>query len=206
MVCDERVEQGEVGLSIVTLMSGGLDSCLMSVLTQEAGRAQLPVFVNYGQLNVEKEYASSLAHCERFKIKPPVNIDMSGYGRTITSGLTDNNKHIVEEAFLPGRNMLLLLTASSYAVQNNCSAVSIGLLDEKTAIFPDQTDDFLISAEYVISKALGKSIEITAPLRGFSKQDVISMAKDKGVIDTYSCHSGGQEPCGVCISCKEFNL
>lgn len=185
-------------------MSGGLDSCLMSVLTNEIGRDQKPLFVNYGQLNAEKEYSSALNHCNRFGFLSPVVVDLSGYGRVIRSGLTDRDKHIVSEAFLPGRNMMLLLTAASFAIQNDCAAVSIGLLDERTVLFPDQTDDFLFSAEYTISKALGKNIEIVTPLRDFAKQDVISMAKEKGITGTYSCHLGGQEPCGECISCKEF--
>lgn len=191
-------------MSIVTLMSGGLDSSLMSILTKETGRSQIPLFINYGQLNGEKEYASAVTHCRTHKLVEPVVIDISGYGKTITSGLTDKNKNIIAEAFLPGRNMMLLLTASSFAVQHNCNAVSIGLLDERTVIFPDQTDDFLISAEYTISKALGTKVEIVTPLRDFTKQNVIEMAKEKGVVDTYSCHAGGSEPCGNCISCREF--
>ncbi|MCW8830572.1 MAG: 7-cyano-7-deazaguanine synthase [Gammaproteobacteria bacterium] len=192
-------------MSIVTLMSGGLDSCLMSVLTNEIGRNQKPLFVNYGQLNAEKEYASALNHCKKFGLPVPVLVDISGYGRVISSGITNRDKDIVDEAFLPGRNMMLLLTGSSFAVQNGCTAVSIGLLDESTMLFPDQTDDFLFSAEYTITKALGNKVEIIAPLRGFSKQDVIDMSKIKGISNTYSCHSGGQVPCGVCISCKEFH-
>lgn len=178
----------------------------MSLLTNEIERSQKLVFVDYGQLNVEKEYSSAVNHCKRFALQQPVRINMAGYGQVITSGLTDRNKHIIDEAFLPGRNMLLLLTASSYAVQNDCSAVSIGLLDERTVLFPDQTDDFLASAEHTITKALGKSIEIIAPLRAFTKQDVINMAKEKGISNTYSCHSGKQDPCGKCISCKEFTI
>ena len=191
-------------MNIVTLMSGGLDSSLMSILTKETGRSQIPLFINYGQLNSEKEYASALKHCDNHELPEPIVIDISGYGNTITSGLTDSNKDIVDEAFLPGRNMMLLLIASSFAIQNNCNAVSIGLLDERTVLFPDQTDDFLISAENTISKALGTKVEIITPLRDFTKQDVIDMAKEKGVINTYSCHAGGNEPCGNCISCQEF--
>lgn len=191
-------------MSIVTLLSGGLDSCLMSVLTAETGRVQIPLFVDYGQINKDKELAGAINHCSKFGLPEPVVLDVSGFGAVIRSGLTDSSKDIVSDAFLPGRNMLLLLLASSFAVQNNCTAVALGLLDERTVLFPDQTDDFLMSAEYSISKAMGERIDIVAPLRGFSKQDVISLAKDKGVTDSYSCHAGGDEPCGQCISCREF--
>lgn len=192
-------------MSVVTLLSGGMDSCLMSVLAMEAGVEQRPVFINYGQINFEREILAVRGHINKFGLPECTEVDISGFGSVITSGLTDRGKHIVDEAFLPGRNLLFLLIASSFAVQNNCKSISIGLLREDTAIFPDQTNDFLISAEYTISKAMGKTIEIVAPLRDFYKKDVIEMANEKG-ISSYSCHMGGEEPCGACISCKEFQI
>lgn len=192
-------------MSVVTLLSGGMDSCLMSVLAKEAGIEQKPVFINYGQINIDKEVLAVRKHISKFELPACTEIDISGFGSVITSGLTDKTKHIVDEAFLPGRNLLFLLIASSFALQNTCKSVSIGLLKEDTAIFPDQTDDFLISAESTISKAMGRTIEIVAPLRDFYKRDVIDIANEKG-ISSYSCHMGGNEPCGVCISCKEFEI
>lgn len=79
-------------------------------------------------------------------------------------------------------------------------------MKEETTIFPDQTDDFLASAEYTISKALGSNIQIIAPLRSFYKSDVIELAKEKEIQTYYSCHKGDENPCGQCISCKEFEL
>ena len=177
---------------------------MMTVLTQEAGQEQKPLFINYGQINYAREYEGVMNHVSQFGLPEPTVIDITGFGKVISSGLTDTSKHIVEEAFLPGRNMMLLLIASSYAVQNDCSAVSIGLLREDTAIFPDQTDDFIFSAEYTIAKSLGQKIEIVTPLRNFYKKDVIELARERGIASSYSCHVGGQEPCGICISCMEF--
>jgi 7-cyano-7-deazaguanine synthase len=191
-------------MSVVTLLSGGMDSCLMSLLAKEAGVEQKPLFINYGQLNYEKEVQSVKRHIKHFELPEYKEMNVSGFGAVISSGLTDSSKHIFNEAFLPGRNLMFLLLACSYALQNNCSSISIGLLREDTAIFPDQTDDFLSSAEDTISKALGKRIEIVAPLRDFYKRDIVEMAKDKGILYSYSCHLGGEKPCGVCISCKEF--
>lgn len=192
-------------MSVVTLLSGGMDSCLMSVLAMEAGVEQRPIFIDYGQINLRNELLAVRCHVAKFGLPVCTEIDVSGFGATISSGLTDKSKHIVDEAFLPGRNLLFLLMASSFAVQNECKSVSIGLLREDTAIFPDQTDDFLASAEYTISKALGEKVEIVAPLRHFYKGDVVEMAQLRG-ISSYSCHRGDDKPCGVCISCKEFEI
>lgn len=193
-------------MSTVILLSGGIDSCLMSILTKEAGVEQKALFINYGQLNYEREYEAVVKHAKRFELSKPTLMDISAFGQSITSGLTDHKKHIVDEAFLPGRNLLLLLIGSAYAFHNNCKSVSIGLLKEDTAIFPDQTDDFINSAEYAISKAMGKSIDIVTPLRDFYKSDVVSLAEEKGIIDSYSCHAGTEQPCGICISCLEFQF
>jgi len=191
-------------MSSVVLLSGGMDSCLMSVLTKESGVEQKPLFLNYGQLNFEKEFGAASRHVKEFGLPDVVKIDISGFGQVVTSGLTDSKKHIVEEAFLPGRNMLFLLIGSAFAVQNGCSSIAIGLLKEETALFSDQTDDFLISAEYTIEKAMGEKVSIVTPLRDFYKSDVVRLAKDKGITSSYSCHAGGDSPCGSCISCVEF--
>jgi len=193
-------------MSIVTLLSGGLDSCLMSLMIKETNRRQKPLFINYGQLNYEKEFNSAKNHSEIFELPELTKIDISGFGQVITSGLTDSNQDIVEDAFLPGRNLLLLLSAASFAVKNDCNVIAMGLLNQNTAIFPDQTDDFLFSAEYTIEKALGKKIEIITPLRQFYKRDVVELAKSKNIHTYYSCHKGDDTPCGKCISCKEFDI
>ena len=52
--------------------------------------------------------------------------------------------------------------------------------------------------------ALGKKINITTPLFEFSKGDVVKLAHQKGLTNTYSCHAGGSQACGECISCFEF--
>lgn len=191
-------------MSIVTLLSGGLDSCLMSLLVKEAGKNQKPLFINYGQLNYEREFNSAKTHTETFQLPELTKLEIPGFGKVITSGLTDPEQDIVEDAFLPGRNLLLLLSAASFAAKNDCNAVSMGLLNQETILFPDQTDDFLFSAEYTIEKAIGRKIEIITPLRQFYKSDVIDMAKSKNIQTYYSCHKGDDSPCGKCISCKEF--
>ena len=42
-------------MGIVTLVSGGVDSTLMSLMAQEEGVTLFPLFVDYGQLGAAKE-------------------------------------------------------------------------------------------------------------------------------------------------------
>lgn len=189
---------------VVSLVSGGIDSSLMSVLIREKGHSQIPLFIDYGQRAVAQEWKACVDHHERLGLPVPVKIELSDYGRLIPSGLTNPEMDLVKDVFLPGRNMLFLLTGCSYARSSDADTVAIGLLNEDAHIFPDQTSAFLKAAESTLALAVDQDIKILAPLLDFHKGDVIALAADYGIINTYSCHKGEDTPCGQCIACDEF--
>lgn len=193
-------------MSIVTLVSGGIDSSLMALLAKKEGVIQHPLFIDYGQLGQEKELSACRAVLSAQGIPEPVVMRLSGFGENISSGLTDREKDVFADAFLPGRNLLFLLSGAAYAYQVDANAVAIGILNEETHLFPDQTGQFLIQTEAMLSLCMGRKIRIVAPLMQFYKSDVLRLAKRYGLTGTYSCHSGFDEPCGLCVSCKELLL
>jgi 7-cyano-7-deazaguanine synthase len=193
-------------MSIVTLVSGGLDSTLVAKLAQEEGVHQYPLFIDYGQICRDRELTACKQAMASLNLPEPKVADLSGYGCIIKSGLTDPALHIIEDAFTPGRNMLFLLMASAYAFQVGADAVSIALLHEDTSLFPDQTTDFLSEAEQMINRCMGRNIKVLAPLASYHKVDVVALAEAKGIQNTYSCHKGGEQPCGECIACNEFKF
>jgi len=193
-------------MSIVTLVSGGLDSMVLAVLAAESNVQQFPLFVNYGQIFYEREYESCVSALKRLGLPVPRRMSVPGFGRAIPCGLTSRKKHIVKDAFLPNRNLLFLVCGAAYAHSTDANAVAIGLLTEETHLFPDQTQDFLNSAEITLCKSLGREIHVVAPLMRFNKADVVALAEEKGIKKWYSCHSGKKRPCGHCISCREYSF
>jgi 7-cyano-7-deazaguanine synthase len=193
-------------MSIVTLVSGGLDSTLVAVLAREEGLEQYPLFVDYGQRAKNKELAACRAVLARLGLPDPKVAEIGGFGSLIRSGLTDPTLRVLEDAFTPGRNLLFLLLASAYAVQRGADAVSVGLLHEDVSLFPDQTNAFLVQAEAMLSISMGRRIRVIAPLAEFHKIDVVALAQEKGIVGTYSCHLGNDEACGACIACNEFKF
>ncbi|MBX3349143.1 MAG: 7-cyano-7-deazaguanine synthase [Nitrospira sp.] len=191
-------------MSIVTLVSGGLDSTVMAVLTREEGLTQFPLFIDYGQLGRDKELRACQMNFKQHGLPEPKLASLNGYGGLLSSGLTDSSKHILTDAFLPCRNLMFLTVGAAYAFQCGATAVGIGLLDEAFSLFPDQTKGFLSDAEALLSRALGKSIKVITPLITFSKADVLKIAKAKGITGTYSCHAGTDIPCGACVACREY--
>ena len=192
-------------MSIVTLVSGGYDSTLMSLLAHEEGIDIFPLFVRYGQLAARKEWEA----CQKIHIRhglPEVtHMDLSGFGEIIARGLTDKDWRPGENAFVPGRNLLLTLVGAVYASRVRANSVALGLIRPGEHPFPDQTKEFIAQCELAIKAAIGKPIVVITPLIQFSKRDVIQLAHQRGVEGTYSCYSGTDVPCGTCMSCVDIS-
>ena len=193
-------------MSVVTLVSGGLDSTLMAKLAQEEGIKQFPLFVDYGQRARAREWKAAESAMRGFGLPRPEVADVHGYGSLIRSGLTDTSKHVLRDAFTPGRNLLFLLIASAHAVQVDAQAVAIGLLHEEQSLFPDQTVRFVEKAEEMLEVCMGVRITVLTPLASFRKAEVVRLAQARGIEGTYSCHLGLESPCGRCIACKEYEI
>lgn len=193
-------------MSIVMLASGGLDSTLSALMAVEEGIEIFPLFVNYGQIAKDQELTACHVNYKHYNLPEPKIVNVSGFGELYPSGLTNPNMDIYEDAFLPGRNMLFLLTAATYACNVGANAISIGFLSEELSLFPDQTKEFIKKAQDIICFMTGRELQVLAPLMDFTKQDVVALAKVKGIVGTYSCHAGTKEPCGYCIACKEFEF
>ena len=191
-------------MGIVTLVSGGFDSTLMSLMAHEEGATLFPLFVDYGHLGASKEWAACQRLHEQFGLPPVTYMDLSGFGKIIPSGLTDISLRINEDAFLPGRNLLFVLAGAAHACQVQAGSIALGLLNPADHLFPDQTKGFVEKCEGMIETAMGRRIHVLTPLIEFSKKDVLMMARDREIRHTYSCHAGGDKPCGVCIACVEI--
>ncbi|MCY3705265.1 MAG: 7-cyano-7-deazaguanine synthase [Gammaproteobacteria bacterium] len=191
-------------MQIVTLSSGGVDSTLMSVLARDQGHVLFPLFVDYGQLSAKREWDA----CQRLHAKLDLpaarHMELAGFGQVIPSGLTDSRLRINEDAFLPGRNLLLLLAGAAYAYSVAANYVALGLLSPAQRLFPDQTRGFVDDCERTIEAAMGVRITVLTPLLDLTKADVLALAQAQGIRETYSCHSGLSRPCGRCISCEEI--
>lgn len=191
-------------LDSVVLASGGLDSLVAMRLLQNKGVRFQPVFVDYGQRSSSQEYAFLEKACDEFNFGAIQRFSLGDFGFNIRSGLTTPARDVVREAFTPNRNLLLVLVASAFAFQKGVSNIVLGFLNKQTAIFPDQTDEFISAAEIVLRQSLGVRINIYCPLRDLSKMGVVLLARDLGIRSHYSCHVGGAEPCGKCIACLEY--
>lgn len=193
-------------MGIIVLLSGGIDSVVMCKIIEKQGEEIFPLFIDYGQIAAKKEWSACQQLFNECKFPRPIKVDLNEYGKLISSGLTDTNKDIFKNAFLPGRNMLFLLVGAAYARSLGKKTIAIGLLSESTHLFPDQTLEFIVNANFALNSAMGADINIVTPLINFIKPEIIKLARYYNIpLDkTYSCHSGLTKYCGKCISCREI--
>src|SRR5580700_7922933 len=154
----------------VCLASGGLDSTLCLNLLRESNIRALPIYINYGQRNHEREWGALSAACAFHRFPKPVYFDFSCFGQIIKSGLTDPTLRVNEDAFTPTRNLLFLVVGAAVAYSKGVGNIVLGFLSERTAIFPDQTDQFLRTTEAALTESLGVQIEVHCPLRDMTKR------------------------------------
>lgn len=193
-------------MGVVALVSGGIDSLVMSKIIEKQGETVRPIFIDYGQRAARKEWSACKRLFRECNLPEVIKVDLNGYGKLIPSGLTDKSKNIYDDAFLPGRNMLFLLVGSAYAHHKGEKIVAIGLLSEEAHLFPDQTENFIVNANFALNSALDDTLTIVTPLIHFSKSQVIKLAEHYNIPlgNTYSCHSGADRYCGKCVSCMEL--
>lgn len=182
----------------VTLLSGGIDSMVLcDLLLKEKGISPIPLFVDYGQQASAQEYRAVLAYAKgRLKIHR-VSIVLQGVAlrsQLITGKLND-------KAFLPGRNLLLLLAAAWKACELRTTFLAIGLRD--VAAFTDTSDAFVRGFSNLSYMAFGRTLTVLTPLLNLSKQEVVKLGRELGtkLSASYSCYLGRSKACGRCLGC-----
>src|SRR5712692_10537281 len=161
-------------MSLVTLVSGGLDSSLMALWVRDSNVEQFPLFVDYGQKARLREWAACQRVLKAHRLPTPRRVNLGGFGRLVPSGLTNARRDPLGEAFLPGRNLLFLLVAAAYAASRGAGGVAIGLLNESHRVFADQSVHFLEDAQRMLRTATANAtLRVVAPLMTMTKMDVL---------------------------------
>lgn len=212
----------------ICLLSGGIDSTVAAFYVKSLGYKIFTLTVDYGQKARNQEL------CRASKIADLLNagehkvVAISGFDKLSISPITGheipkksptNKQKGIPETYPPGRDLLLLLLASTWAesiwLKNTQSIdeikVIIGTNHSDSEKYPDcslnvydKINDFWKSSTK-IGTQFGKEIRIEAPLIKKSKMDIIKMGLTLGVpLDlTWSCYNGGKKHCGKCEGCRQ---
>ncbi|KPK96456.1 MAG: hypothetical protein AMJ95_14165 [Omnitrophica WOR_2 bacterium SM23_72] len=206
------------GRQAVVLLSGGLDSATALYVAKKSGYRCFCLIFDYGQRHRREidsaKKISRKAGCAFAVLK--INLPWKGSALLeknikITGVATSPRHHATRKiplTYVPGRNIIFLSFALSFAESIKASAIFIGAHTQDYSGYPDCRMEFLRAftqaAIYGTRAGVEKRrIAIRAPLIHMSKGEIIRLGSRLHVpFDlTWSCYRGDRVPCEECDSC-----
>lgn len=200
----------------VVIVSGGMDSTVLTYWARHEGFTVSLVSFDYGQRHKrELIYASLLA--KRLQV-PHHIVDLT----SITDLLRASDSSLVSDApvpeghysaatmaktVVPNRNAIMLSIAYGHAVAIGATKVLTGVHAGDHAVYPDCRPEFitsLTSALQLGNEGFGRP-EILAPFVFLTKSDIATYGMILNVPFelTWSCYNGRDKHCGRCGTCVE---
>lgn len=194
----------------VVLLSGGLDSAVALYVAKKNGYAPYCLAFDYGQRHrkeiiAARKIAASVS-CEFRIVK--INLGWGGSSLLDKKSAIPRGGKKIPRTYVPGRNIIFLSFALSFAEAINAGAIFIGAHVEDYPGYPDCRPEFY-RAFFQAAKAGTKAgveekpVKIITPLINKNKAQIIKLGNQLGVPFglTWSCYRGGRVPCGECDSC-----
>jgi len=195
----------------IVLLSGGIDSAVTLYLARRKGFHPTALIFDYGQRH-KKEigFARRIARKARAPYKI-IKLSFPWKG----SSLLDKEMRIpahasigkrnIPSTYVPGRNLIFLSIATSFAEGIKAGAIFIGAHTQDFSGYPDCRKAFFDIFKRVITTGTkdGKRIKVYTPLIGKNKTEIIKTGLRLKVPFgfTWSCYKGKSRPCGICDSC-----
>ena len=212
----ESVPSTETLPTAIALLSGGLDSATAAALAQAEGYRVIGLSFDYGQRHRrELQAAAAVAQTLGLAEHQSIHVNLAAWGG---SALTDTamdvpnegvQEGVIPSTYVPGRNTVFIAIGLSLAEARGAERLVLGVNAVDYSGYPDCRPDYLEAFQTLADLASkagreGHGTQLWAPLVEWSKTKIVEEALRLGVpIDqTWSCYSGGEQPCGVCDSCR----
>lgn len=202
-------------MKTLAIVSGGLDSTVLTYLLSSQGHQLHLLSFDYGQRHFQElSRARDLAH--RLSI-PFTYVDLKGIKPLLSgSSLTDDAievpdghyaSEVMKSTVVQNRNAIMLSIAFGMAASREFGAVAIGVHSGDHFIYPDCRIDFLDAFARMEHFSLGEfaRVQLLAPFNQKTKADIVSIGNSLGVpfSETWSCYKGHDKHCGTCGTCVE---
>ena len=173
------------------LLSGGIDSSACVAFYLEQGFSVNSIFVDYGQIAAPREIEAARAIARHYNIP---------FSRLTWSGL-----HRKKAGFIRGRNAFLLV-AALMELPEHAGILALGI--HAGTHYQDCSLSFVRKMQSIFDTYTQGKIQIGAPFLNWEKSDIWVYSKSQGVPMelTYSCERGKDQPCGLCLSCRDLEI
>ncbi len=215
----------------LVVFSGGQDSSTCLYYAVKNFDEVYTIGFKYGQrheveLQCRKDFLNALKAFDKdakMKIKDDKVVDMMSLKTLTDSALTKetgqyviSDKNSLPTSFVPGRNLIFLCYAASYAYSVGADTIISGVGEADYSGYPDCRESTLKALESAINLGMESSIKLLSPLMHLSKGETFKLAYDLGGDDfvkmiverTHTCYEGSHDKlhewgygCGKCPSC-----
>ncbi len=207
----------------VVLCSGGVDSSTLLALAVAVHGADnvTALSIQYGQKH-EKEIESARAVAAHYGVEQRF-LDLSViFEDSDCSLLAHSDEQVPHESYaeqlqetdgspvstyVPFRNGLFLSSAASLALSLGCSVLYYGAHADDAAgnAYPDCSPAFIADMDAAVREGTAGELHIEAPFQHWNKAKIVRAGLRLNVPyeKTWSCYEGGDEPCGVCGTCRD---
>jgi 7-cyano-7-deazaguanine synthase len=198
--------------SAVVVLSGGQDSTTCLAWAKREFEAVRAITFDYGQRHrVEIECARNIAAHAQVPWEP---ISARGLHAAAKSALTRPEIPVDAEGglgglpstFTPGRNLVFLALAASYAVSRGIVDLVTGVCQTDFSGYPDCRRETIDAMEVAIK--LGNALPwfvIHTPLMHLTKRESVDLAVELDALDllalSHTCYLGQRPACGECPAC-----
>lgn len=215
----------------LVVFSGGQDSttCLMYALKKYD--SVYTIGFNYGQRHsvellcrrdILKEISSLFPEFAD-KLKSDRVIDITSLKNLTDSALTKedgdysiNENNNLPTSFVPGRNLIFLCYASSYAYTIGANVVITGVGQADYSGYPDCRSETILATQKAVNLGMESDLIFETPLMDKTKAQTFSMAYELGgekflnliLKKTHTCYKGSHDDlhewgygCGECPAC-----
>ncbi len=190
------------------LSSGGLNSTTVAYWLRERGEVVVPVFFDYSQHCVEKEWETLNRVLPDGGVEPPARVDISGIfsgsrSRLIAEPDLWAERVEPEDLYIPYRTLLFFSAAAALAQTRGLTDVYSGFINSNHAKELDCSAAFLNSLD-ALAENVGP-VRFHLPFRDKSKREVVEEARRLSVPigRTFSCQVYSDIPCGACPNCVD---
>lgn len=172
----------------VLLYSGGLDCFLIyKIFLEDSGDTDL-LYIRHN---------NSYQDAELFSVRFNTYVNN---GSVIIDESLDLSKFEKEDKIIDNRNLLFCIIAANYGYDE----IYIGsVLGDNSR---DQNEPFFSDTSKLLTNLNKREIKITPLAKDLTKSNLIRMYLKLGgsvkyILDSYSCYSGHDTPCGLCKPC-----
>ena len=204
------------GSPAVVLLSGGLDSMVVTALARERGHAVHALSIDYGQRH-RRELEAARAIGERLGVARhvvmPLDLTIFG-GSALTADIAVPNGGVeagIPVTYVPARNLVFLALTTAFAETTGSRDIFIGVNAIDYSGYPDCRPEFIASFAETARLGTKAGVEgapftIHAPLQHMGKADIASECQRLGLDPewSWSCYDPTPDgiACGICDSCR----